>query len=104
MNLYWGVHPVRCRQARSAEQMVSMAEQDLVRRDLLKPGDVLGVVAGTRQASGSTNLMRLHVVTSEEAERIVHPQKPHPRELHPKDSHPKKALAKKPRPSGRRKL
>jgi pyruvate kinase len=77
MNLYWGVHPVRCRQARSAEQMVSMAEQDLVRRGLLKPGDVLGVVAGTRQASGSTNLMRLHVVTNEEAERIAHPPAKH---------------------------
>jgi pyruvate kinase len=76
MNLYWGVHPVRCRQARSAEQMVSMAEQDLVRRGLIKPGDVLGVVAGTRQASGSTNLMRLHLVTSEEAESIAHPKKP----------------------------
>jgi pyruvate kinase len=76
MNLYWGVHPVRCRQARSAEQMVTMAEQELVGRGLLKPGDVLGVVAGTRQSSGSTNLMRLHVVTDEEAERIAHPEKP----------------------------
>jgi pyruvate kinase len=74
MNLYWGVHPVRCHQARSAEQMVSMAEQDLVRRGQIKPGDVLGVVAGTRQASGSTNLMRLHVVTEQEAERIAHPE------------------------------
>ena len=77
LNLYWGVHPVRCRQARSAEQMVSMAEQDLVRRGLLKPGDVLGVVAGTRQAAGSTNLMRLHVVTEQEAESITHPKKRH---------------------------
>jgi pyruvate kinase len=76
LNLYWGVHPVRCRQARSAEQMVTMAEQDLVRRNLLKAKDVLGVVAGTRQASGSTNLMRLHVVTAEETEQIVHPRKP----------------------------
>src|ERR1700690_2144394 len=75
MKLYWGVHPVNCRQANSAEQMVAMAEQDLVRRGLLKPGDVLGVVAGTRQASGSTNLMRLHVVTDEEADRIAHPKK-----------------------------
>ncbi len=82
MNLYWGVHPVRCRQARSAEQMVSMAEQDLVSRGLLKPGDVLGVVAGTRQASGSTNLMRLHVVTSEEAERIAHPDQPTAKKLY----------------------
>jgi pyruvate kinase len=76
LHLYWGVHPVRCRQARSAEQMVTMAEQDLVRRGLLKAADVLGVVAGTRQASGSTNLMRLHVVTDEETERITHPPKP----------------------------
>jgi pyruvate kinase len=75
MNLYWGVHPVRCRVAHSAEQMVTMAEQDLLRRGLLKPADVLGVVAGTRQASGSTNLMRLHVVTAEEATRIEHPKK-----------------------------
>jgi pyruvate kinase len=74
LNLYWGVHPVRCRQAKSAEQMVTMAEQDLVSRGLLKPGDVLGVVAGTRQASGSTNLMRLHTVTDEEAELIARPK------------------------------
>ena len=74
MNLYWGVRPVHCRQARSAEQMVTMAEQDLVTRGLLKPADVLGVVAGTRQSSGSTNLMRLHVVTDEEADRIAHPK------------------------------
>ena len=72
MNLYWGVHPVRCQQARSAEQMVALAEQSLVARGQLKAGEVLGVVAGTRQTSGSTNLMRLHVVTEQEAERIVH--------------------------------
>ena len=75
MNLYWGVHPVRCQQARSAEQMVALAEQVLVGRGQLKAGEVLGVVAGTRQTSGSTNLMRLHVVTEQEAERIVHPKK-----------------------------
>ena len=75
MNLYWGVHPVRCRQAHSAEQMVIMAEQALVRRGVLRAKDVLGVVAGTRQASGSTNLMRLHTVTEQEAENFVHPKK-----------------------------
>ncbi len=93
MNLYWGVQPVSCSQANSAHQMVTMAEQDLVGRGLLKPGDVLGVVAGTRQASGSTNLMRLHVVTDEEADRIVHPPKP--------DARPE---LKKPRPARKRKL
>jgi pyruvate kinase len=88
MNLYWGVHPVRCRQARSAEQMVAMAEQDLVTRGLIKPGDVLGVVAGTRQASGSTNLMRLHVVTDEEADRIVHPKPLQTRKVRARKTHP----------------
>jgi pyruvate kinase len=65
-NLYWGAHPMKCAQALSSENMVSVAEQELLSRGLLEPGDVLGVVAGTRQASGSTNLMRLHTVTTEE--------------------------------------
>jgi pyruvate kinase len=79
MNLYWGIHPIRCRQAHSAQEMVTLAEQDLVRRGLLQPKDVFGVVAGTRQASGSTNLMRLHVVTEQEAERIARPTPKNPR-------------------------
>ena len=67
MNLFWGVQPTRCLQARSAEQMVKLAGQELLKRGVLQAGDVLGVVAGTRQAAGSTNLLRLHTVTSEEA-------------------------------------
>ena len=67
MNLFWGVQPTRCLQARSAEQMVKLAGQELLRQGVLKAGDVLGVVAGTRQAAGSTNLLRLHMVTPEEA-------------------------------------
>ena len=66
-HLFWGVRPMRCHQALSAEQMVNLAERDLLRHGLLKSGDVLGVVAGTRQASGSTNFLRLHTVTAEEA-------------------------------------
>jgi pyruvate kinase len=65
-NLYWGVHPIKCAQALSTENMVDVAEKELLNRRSLKPGDVLGVVAGTRQASGSTNFMRLHTVTPEE--------------------------------------
>jgi pyruvate kinase len=69
-NLYWGVQPVKCDQALSIDHMVDMAEEDLLSRGLLKSGDVLGVVAGTRQASGSTNFMRLHTVTTEEADAV----------------------------------
>src|SRR6202167_3372573 len=71
-NLYWGAHPMKCAPALSAEDMVRVAEKDLLTRRLLKPGDVLGVVAGTRQSSGSTNFMRLHTVTQEEAGAAAH--------------------------------
>jgi pyruvate kinase len=62
MNLLWGVQPVSHRPARSAEDMVDMAERELLNRGKVRPGEVMGVVAGTRLASGSTNFMRLHVV------------------------------------------
>jgi pyruvate kinase len=74
-SLFWGVHPMKCVRALSAEDMVRVAEQALLRRGLLKPAEVLGVVAGTQQASGSTNFMRLHVVTAEEAQQAAHPKK-----------------------------
>jgi pyruvate kinase len=70
MNLLWGVHPVQRReQAQSAEDMVDTAERELLRHGQLKPGDVLGVVAGTQMASGSTNFMRLHTVPEPGSEK-----------------------------------
>jgi pyruvate kinase len=71
MNLLWGVHPVRRYQAGSAEDMVRTAEQELLRRGRVNVGDVLGVVAGTQMASGSTNFMRLHQVTREDAKSVA---------------------------------
>src|SRR6266852_7915681 len=65
MNLLWGVHPVCWEQNLSVEGMVETAEQDLVRSGRLKPGDILGVVAGTQMSTGSTNFMRLHVVNGQ---------------------------------------
>jgi pyruvate kinase len=65
MNLFWGVHPVRRGQARSAEDMLATAEHTLLQKGRIRTGDVVGVVAGTQMASGSTNFMRLHVVTEE---------------------------------------
>ena len=65
MNLLWGVRPMPTEQARSAEDMVITAERELLRRGRIKVGDVLGVVAGTQMASGSTNLIRLHTVTED---------------------------------------
>ena len=71
-NLYWGAHPIKCAQPHSVDHMVDMAERALLSRGLLQPGDVLGVVAGTRQASGATNFMRLHSVTADEANAVPH--------------------------------
>ncbi len=51
------------------------AESELVRRGRVKAGDVLGVVAGTQMASGSTNFMRLHGVTEAAARRAVRGKK-----------------------------
>jgi pyruvate kinase len=66
MNLLWGVQPVRRDHALNAEEMLTTAEQELLRTGRVKPGHVLGVVAGTQMASGSTNFMRLHVVEGKE--------------------------------------
>jgi len=57
------VHHVRWS---STEEMVSTAERELQRRGEIRAGDVLGVVAGTRLSSGSTNFMRLHNVVRTE--------------------------------------
>lgn len=76
MNLLWGVHPLVQPPAHSGDDMLIAAEQALLRRGRLQPGDVLAVVAGTQMASGSTNFMRLHVVTEEEAGTIPSPDFP----------------------------
>jgi len=62
MNLLWGVHPIKCSKAHTAEEMVDMAEQLLEEGGYAQPQDILGIVAGTRTKSGSTNFLRLHVL------------------------------------------
>jgi len=69
MNLFWGVQPVRRELPSDSDGMVRMAEQVLVRQGRVQEGDVIGVVAGTRMASGSTNFMRLHTVVESSEKR-----------------------------------
>jgi pyruvate kinase len=66
LNLYWGVTAMPCQNAPSTEDMVRLAERELLGRHAVAPGDVMGIVAGTQQSSGSTNFMRLHVVGAAE--------------------------------------
>ncbi len=62
LNLLWGVQPLLCEIDRKSEDMVMKAEKLLLRRQAVQSNDVIAIVAGTRNASGSTNFMRLHVV------------------------------------------
>ena len=62
LNLFWGVQPICSNPALSADAMVKVAETTLAQREVVHENDVIGVVAGTQMASGSTNFMRLHVV------------------------------------------
>ena len=76
MNLLWGAHPLVQPPVDSGDDMLTAAEQALLDRGRLQAGDVLAVVAGTQMASGSTNFLRLHVVTAEEAGTIPVPGPP----------------------------
>jgi len=73
MNLLWGVQPLACKHAPSADDMVRTAEATLLESKAVEPGDVIAVVAGTSQSSGSTNFMRLHRVGAEPGRR--HPER-----------------------------
>jgi pyruvate kinase len=62
MNLLWGVHPIVCDKMTTAESMVEEAEDVLTKGGYVKPQEILGIVAGTRTLTGSTNFLRLHVL------------------------------------------
>jgi pyruvate kinase len=75
MNTLWGVHPVHKDQWESAEEMLKTAEKELLPKGLLRPGDVLGLVAGTKLTSGATNFMRLHTVGESDRARRTRQKK-----------------------------
>ena len=75
MNALWGVHPVHKQEWESAEAMLRTAEKELLPKGLLRPGDVLGLVAGTKLTSGATNFMRLHTVGESDQARSKRRQK-----------------------------
>ena len=62
MNLLRGVYPMLCGKAATTERMVETVEELLERNKFAHRGDIVGIVAGTRTNSGSTNFMRLHVL------------------------------------------
>ena len=73
MALLWGVHAIRCPKLHTSEQMVDYAEETLEQGGFVRPKEVMGIVAGTRTRSGSTNFLRLHVL----GDRIKEPLSGH---------------------------
>ena len=59
VNLLWGVVPVRCPGGLSVEQMATFAEEEMTRRRAISAGEIFGLIAGTTNAAGGTNLLRL---------------------------------------------
>jgi pyruvate kinase len=59
MNALWGTTPLMCPPALSVERMAQFAEEELRRLKVVFPGDVFGLVAGTKNSTGATNFMRL---------------------------------------------
>ncbi|MGA7621946.1 MAG: pyruvate kinase [Candidatus Acidiferrales bacterium] len=58
--LYWGVLPRTLGRIQDIDELTEAAQKRLLEEKLVKPGDIIGVVAGTPiGTTGSTNLMRL---------------------------------------------
>ena len=90
MALLWGVQPIQCPKLQTAEQMVDLAESVLEQGGYVKPREILGIVAGTRTRSGSTNFLRLHVL----GDRLTETPEPRPRKAKPAKTSPRPAARK----------
>jgi pyruvate kinase len=63
LSLMWGVTPRRIDYVRDIDSLAALAESRLLEESLVKPGDVVGIVAGTPLGTrGTTNFMKLHAV------------------------------------------
>ncbi len=62
MSLLRGVFPIACGKAATTERMIETVEDALEKSRFARRGDIVGIVAGTRTNSGSTNFMRMHVL------------------------------------------
>ncbi len=60
--LLWGTYPIQCARFHDTDKLVGMAESILEKSGFVHPGQIVGIVAGTRTKSGATNFMRLHMI------------------------------------------
>jgi len=63
LSLLWGVLPRTITPVRDIDSLAALAEKRLLEEQLVRRGDVVGIVAGTPLgARGTTNFMKFHVV------------------------------------------
>jgi len=63
LSLLWGVLPRSIPRVRNIDGLAALAEKRLLEEKLVRPGDVVGIVAGTPFGiRGTTNFMKFHVV------------------------------------------
>ncbi len=60
--LLWGTHPICVSRFEGTDTLVQVAEGVLEGAGFVKPGQVVGIVAGTATTTGATNFMRLHSI------------------------------------------
>jgi pyruvate kinase len=70
VNLLWGVRSIQAKHTPQVEDMVIGAERELKKLKVVQEQDVIGIVAGTKTTSGSTNFMRLHMIGTYTAEEV----------------------------------
>jgi len=63
MALVWGVAPLEIANLRKVEQLAEISEKRLLRKKMVRKGDVIAIVAGTPMGvRGTTNFMKFHVI------------------------------------------
>src|SRR5690242_20387599 len=75
VNLLWGVKPVEAPHTPATDSMVRSAERLLLDHKFVERQDIIGIVAGTRSTSGSTNFLRLHVIGSQDLDTPFAPER-----------------------------
>jgi pyruvate kinase len=73
--LLWGTYPILCARFSDTDQLVRLAEETLVERNVVQGGQIVGIVAGTQSRTGATNFMRLHTIGEREARSSVKAKK-----------------------------
>jgi len=61
LSLYWGVTPIVVKARRTTDDMISGVEHAMLKRKLVKPGELIVITAGVPVGvAGSTNMMKIH--------------------------------------------